>query len=313
MSTAYVQAVAAIRALEAKLLNTQGLEQLSATAKFSDAVNEVKNRIYGVATDRMQQLPEALSIIDQEKEYLLAFVAKLVFNPQLAEMISWYSRLPGIKAVIKNSLSSHEQAPEKIKTWPEFIKRSWTMAQKEYERSADLKIVDLTVDACYLQELYTIVSEIHSPWLDQLCVFTIDFYNLKTWLRFKINNLVPKSAPVLFLSHGEIDRDLFFHSWDMPVDDFIQKLKYKPYAQELTAAWQQIKQHGDWLAMDVFFANYMIRSLQPAKLIYDGPEPVLAYLIVRLAELNNISIILSSKFYNLPKELITSRLSRSYV
>ncbi|MBI5555097.1 MAG: V-type ATPase subunit [Elusimicrobia bacterium] len=313
MSTAYVQAVGTIRALEARLLNDQGLKQLASAANFISAVNEVKNKIYGVPTERMQHLPETLSTIDQEEEYLLIITAKLVFHPQLANIIFWYSHLTEIKSKIKNTLILQEQVPEQLKTWPEFIKQAWAQAQKEYAANVDLKIVDFVVDTCYLRELHGILAQIHSPWLDKLCLLAVDFYNIKTWLRFKMNEMPPKNDTALFLNGGGIDRKIFGRSWEMPVDDFIQALKFKPYMPELTTAWQQVKQHGNWLALDLFFTNYIIKILQSAKLLYDGPEPILAYLIIRIAELNNIRVILSGKFYNLSKELITKRLSRSYV
>lgn len=313
MSTAYVQAVATIRALESRLLNDQGLEQLASTANFISAVNEAKNKIYGVPAEQRQHLPEILGTIDQEEEYLFACTAKLVFNPQLAEVISWYGRLTETKTSIKNTLTLVEQAPEQLKTWPEFIKQAWQQAHKEYVSDVDLKIVDFIVDTCYLQELHRVLIQIHSPWLDKLCLLAVDFYNLKTWLRFKMNEMSPKNTTALFLSGGEIDPKVFTRSWGMPVDDFMQVLKYKPYMPELAVAWQQVKQHGDWLVLDLFFTNYIIKTLHSAKLVSDGPEPVLAYLIVRLAELNNIRVILSGKFYNLPKESILKRLSKSYV
>lgn len=313
MSTAYVQAVANIRALEAKLLNSQMLEQLANTANFSDALTEAKHRIYGVTAERVQNLQEALAIINQEEKYLFGYTAQLVFDPELAALMSWYSRLTGIKEIIKNTLNSREQAPAGIKTWPEGIKQAWSRAQKEYTDNTDLKIVDFIVDAYYLQALQRALLQLNSSWLNKVCLLVADFYNIKTWLRFKINAITLKDPAVLYLSGGEIDRSIFQRSGDMATDDFIQLLKYKPYAPELTAAWNQAKQGGDWQLLDLFFTNYLIRSLSTTKLIYDGPEPVLAYLLVRLAELNNIKIILSGKFYNIPKELITSRLSNPYV
>ncbi len=313
MSTAYVQAVATIRALEARLLNNQGLEQLAGTANFIAAVNEAKNKIYGVTVERMRHLQEALNVMDQEEAYLFNLTAKLVGNLQLAEMMSWNSRLADIKTIIKTTLVRREHDPEQLKTWPEFIKQAWVQAQKEYETSADLKIVDFIVDSRYLQELQGRLNQIHSPWIDKLSLLAVDFYNIKTWFRFKMNEIASKNATALFLSNGEIDRKLFDRCWDMPVDDFMSVLKYKPYLPELATVWQQVKQYGDWLSLDLFFTNYIIKTLQSAKLLYDGPEPVLAYLIVRLAELNNIRIILSGKFYNLSKESIMKRLSKAYV
>ncbi len=313
MSTAYIQAVANIRALEAKLLNSHTLEQLVNTANFQAAVSEVKPRIYGVAADRIQNIQDALNIIKEEENYLFAATAKLIFDPQLFSLMPWYGRLTGIKEMIKNSLNTREQAPAGITTWPECLKQSWQLAQKEYAVTADLKIVDFIVDTYYLQALHGAFLAIHSSWLNELCLLAVDFYNIKTWLRFKINKISPKHITAVFLSGGEIDRSLFLRTGDMTADDFIQALKFKPYTPELTASWHQAKQNGDWQLMDLFFTNYLIRFLRAAKLIYDGPEPVLAYLLVRLAELNNIKVILSGKFYNLPKELITLRLSKTYV
>ena len=313
MSTAYVQAVANIRALEAKLLNSQTLEQMVNTANFNDALTEAKQKIYGVTADRIQNLQEALEVMSQEEKYLFAYTAKLVFDPELADLMSWYSRLTGIKEIIKNTLNSREQAPAGIKTWPEYIKQAWVQIQKGYADNADLKIVDFIVDAYYLQALQGVLLQIQSPWLNELCQLAADFYNIKTWLRFKINAIALKNPTTVFLSGGEIDRSIFLKAGDMAVDDFIQLLKFKPYTPELTASWNQAKQSREWQLLDLFFTNYLIRSLRATKLIYDGPEPVLAYLLVRLAELNNIKIILSGKFYNIPKELITSRLSKTYV
>ncbi|MDD5132072.1 MAG: V-type ATPase subunit [bacterium] len=313
MSTAYVQAVANIRALEAKLLNSQMLEQLANTANFNDALTEAKHRIYGVSADRIQTLQEALDMISQEEKYLFGYTAQLVFDHELSALMSWHSRLTRIKGIIKNTLHTREQAPAEIKAWPECIKQAWAQAQKEYTDNTDLKIVDFIVDAHYVQALQGVLLQLNSSWLNKVCLLAADFYNIKTWLRFKINTIILKDATALFLSGGEIERSLFLRSGDMAVDDFIQLLKYKPYAPELTVAWNQAKQNGDWQLLDLFFTNYLIRSLRATKLIYDGPEPVLAYLLVRLAELNNIKIILSGKFYNIPKELITGRLSKTYV
>ncbi|MDD5756262.1 MAG: V-type ATPase subunit [bacterium] len=313
MSTAYVQAVASIRALEAKLLNSQALEQLANTANFNDALNEVKHRLYSREADRIQNLQEALELISQEEKNLFAYTAQLVYDPALAEIMSWYGRLIGIKKKIKNTLSAGEQIPVEIKTWPTYIKEAWVLAQKEYTNTTDLKIVDFIVDANYLQALQEVLLQRQSPWLNELCRLAADFYNIKTWLRFKINAVLPKNITALFLNGGEIDRALFLRSGDMTADDFIQLLKYKPYAPELTTSLQQAKQHGEWQLLDLFFANYLINFLRATKLIYDGPEPIVAYLLVRLLELNNIKVILSGKFYNLPKELITRRLSKTYV
>ncbi len=313
MSTVYVQAVATIRALEARLLNDQGLEQLVSAANFISAVNEAKSKIYGVTTERMRHLQEALTVIDQEEAYLFNFTAKLVGHPQLAEIMSWNGRLVEIKTIIKTTLEHKGQAPEQFKTWPEFIKQAWVQAQKEYEITADLKIVDFVVDGRYLQELQGRLTQIQSPWINKISLLAVDFYNIKTWFRFKLNEIAPKNTTALFLNSGEIDRDVLSRSLDLSEDDFMQVLKYKPYLPELATAWQQVKQSGDWLVLDSFFTNYIIKTMQSAKLLYDGPEPVLAYVLVRMAELNNIRMILSGKFYNLSKELITKRLSRSYV
>ncbi|MDD5260145.1 MAG: V-type ATPase subunit, partial [bacterium] len=241
------------------------------------------------------------------------YTAQLVYDPALAEIMSWYGRLIGIKKKIKNTLSAGEQIPVEIKTWPTYIKEAWVLAQKEYTNTTDLKIVDFIVDANYLQALQEVLLQRQSPWLNELCRLAADFYNIKTWLRFKINAVLPKNITALFLNGGEIDRALFLRSGDMTADDFIQLLKYKPYAPELTTSLQQAKQHGEWQLLDLFFANYLINFLRATKLIYDGPEPIVAYLLVRLLELNNIKVILSGKFYNLPKELITRRLSKTYV
>ncbi len=313
MSTAYVYAVANIRALEAKLLDSQALEQMANTANFNDALNEARHKLYGVPADRIQNLQEALDLISQEEKYLFANTAQLVYDPALAELLLWYSRLTGIKEKIKNNLSSREQTPAEFKIWPAYIKEAWILVQKEYTATADLKIVDFIIDAYYLQVLQEALLQRQSPWLNELCRLAIDFYNIKTWLRFKINTASPKHLAALFLSGGEIDRMLFLKSADLTAEDFIQLLKYKPYASELAIAWQQAKQNGEWQLLDLFFTNYLVKFLRATKLIYDGPEPVLAYLLVRLAELNNIKVILSGKFYNLPKELITRRLSDPYV
>jgi len=74
-------------------------------------VNEAKNKIYGVTAERMRHLQEALSVIDQEEAYLFNFTAKMVGNPQLAELMSCMGRLAEIKKLSKLLWTKRDRIP----------------------------------------------------------------------------------------------------------------------------------------------------------------------------------------------------------
>lgn len=315
MGTAYVHNVARIRALEARLLKKIDLEQLVNTATFPDSANGLKNKLNWATVEGVLSFPDMLAAFQKEEKMLFSFVAGSILDKELAVLISTYPSLTAFKNLFKHNLTRQDNKSEVPENLPDFLRQSWQQIIKLTAEVGwpDLKIVDLVVDAGYLKALKTAIEKLNSKLLFSFFQLLVDLFNIKTWLRFKLSEVNSIIFTHLFLEDGKISLDVFLQSRELSAQDFLNKLKYQPYYQELLKTWQEIKKDENWERLDVFFTDQQINSLRRTKLIYDGPEPIVAYLWVRLAEIQNLRIILYGKFYNLPKESIMEKLSVPYV
>lgn len=312
MSSAYVQPVARIRTLEAKLLRSQDWERLVNAASYEEALNEIKARLYGVPFDRRASFTEVMTLLGEEGRYLISFCADIMPDKNIKRLLLLFSEIANIRAKCKKALVAGETNPLFIKDeilWP----RAWQEIKKAYTVTKDIAVVELVIEDLFVREVYGVVVSLDSGWLLDMLKVLVDFGNLKMWLRLKESGFSPTTSQWYFLPYGEIDRDALRKSLGSDRDDFFQSLHFKRYYSGLLKVWQEMKKGGEFELLDNFFCREISRRVKETIRIYDGPEPILGYLLTRRLEISYLRALLSGKYYHLPKETLKQFVGFGYV
>ncbi len=84
------------------------------------------------------------------------------------------------------------------------------------------------------------------------------------------------------------------------------------YAVFLEDAINRLMQHKSFVALEKAINDFLIQVLKPAKYLSFGPEPVIAYYLAKVNEINLIRLVILAKLNNLPADLIKERLNNVY-
>lgn len=303
MSTVYVQHVARIRTLEAKLLRSQDWERIVNAATYEGALNEIKGRLYGVTLERNVLFDEAMALLAKEEQYLFSFCANIIPDNKMKRLLLLFPEITDRKKRCKEALLTGEASPLFVRD-DIFWQNAWREIRKAYAVVKDITVVDAIMEGLFVHEVHGVVVSSSSKWLLAMLKILVDFANLKMWLRLKDFSSTPAAFQWYFLPHGEIDRDVLRKSLGLDSDDFFQSLRFKRHYSGLLKVWQDMKKGGEFELLDDFFSREISRWVKETIRIYDGPEPILGYLLMRRMEISCLRALLSGKYYNLPKETL---------
>ncbi len=195
---------------------------------------------------------------------------------------------------------------EDYSRFPEYLQDGVEAAVLGYYENKDIRRIDYELDR--VEALWRVqqAGKTDQPFFVSLIRIRIDLNNIRTMLRLKMAEREEETS--LFLPGGFVGVDIFKQGLDAGYENLSQLFFATPYVELLEEAIPYLNSEGSFLRLEKACEDYVKRFLKTTHSIAAGPQPVVAYFLMKEAEIRTVRMVLTGKKNGLDAKLITDRL-----
>lgn len=328
----YVQAVVRTRVLEKKLLSKEKLEELIEATDINEVWRRLKTTRYASHLSEATDTRQYDDILSEELKEAYSVMRDISPDPAIINVLALKYDYHNLKVVCKELILQtdfpHIYLPMgsldllKIKmAWQEakwneiepIIKSAIEKVQENYKRTKDPQRIDIILERCYMNNLYTTVDSLQIPLLLKYIKAMIDFINIRTLIRVQKQKKDIAFLKGVLLENGNVEVERIVYSLHDSVTNMIHKFRNEKISSGLIPgleAYQSSKQLSDFeKEMD----RYLLDIMRESKYIHFGPEPLIFYILAKEMEIKNLRLIFTSKINDISLARIKKRVREVYV
>lgn len=171
----------------------------------------------------------------------------------------------------------------------------------------DVAVIDAAVDAAYFAALRDAAHAAGSPYLAVLARVRIDAANVKSLLRSAAAGLAADDVAQRLIDGGDVDPARLRSLAGAPMAEIAEALTRMPELKGLHAA-----ELMDPASLDPATEALVTAALRKGRSAAAGPEPVIAYVMGREAEVRTLRTLLLGGLTGIDDESLRARVSASY-
>jgi V/A-type H+-transporting ATPase subunit C len=144
-------------------------------------------------------------------------------------------------------------------------------------------------------------------------------HNIKTFLRLYVLKEPEEKLKSSLVAGGFIKEEIFLRCFSQGLSVLLQRLEFVhkrdqiiDYASFLRDAVKKIEKDNYFVALEKAINDFLIQVLKPAKYLAFGPEPLLAYYLAKVNEINLVRMIILAKLNDVDANLVKERLNYVY-
>lgn len=191
---------------------------------------------------------------------------------------------------------------------PAFLAQVVTELAGDEGRASSVEEIDAVIERAAFADLAKTALDSKSPSLVELSKLMIDVANARTAIRARRRERPATELAGMFFKGGSIKRDKIEKAYMAPFGEFVDTISAMP-------AFRGIEPEllADLVSLDVVLDNLISRFLRRARAVQSGPEPVIAYVMAREAEVTAVRTLLIGRLAGLDRDSLRSRLRELYV
>lgn len=172
----------------------------------------------------------------------------------------------------------------------------------------DTAAIDTAVDRAMFAELVELGRRSGSSFLKGLAALMVDIANGKTVLRARMAEMPVAQVETMLIDGGSLAVKRLLKAYTQPVTELIETLASSPSLKAVGIAGA-----ADLERLDVIADNIVVNYLRSARAVPIGPEPVIAYVLAREAEIVALRTVLLGTLSKIDPEKVRTRLRDLYV
>ena len=192
--------------------------------------------------------------------------------------------------------------------FPEYLQLAVEEAVLGYYENKDIRQIDYGIDR--VQSAYKLrrAGELGSIFLLSLFRTQIDLANIRTMLRLKTAESEEKGN---FLCGGFVDVDKFISGLGAGYEMLGQTFYATPYDDVVEGGVSYLRTDQSFLGLEQLCEGYLMGFLKSTQFVTAGPQPVIAYLLMKENEIRTVRMVLTAKKNSLDTKIILDRLGES--
>jgi V/A-type H+-transporting ATPase subunit C len=320
-----IYAVTRVHNQEQNMLDRGDLERLIAAGTVGEALRLLRDKGWG-AQDMAE---DADALIAFERARAWALVEELAQDLKPFDLFQIRADYHNLKAAIKFSGARHAAgdaarymlpggaiAPETFmkaaqehdfSALPPEMNETAHRAYEALVHAGGGQICDFILDAGALNALSVAGEASKSPLMRLFARVTVDGAVARIALRAARVGLGRDVLEIAIPAAGSLDRKAVIAAALNGPEAVLQALESTQYAG--AAAEGRVS----FAALERWFDDYLMEKLRPQRHVYDGVEPIAAYLIGREREIDAVRLILASKANHIAGDRTQERLRALYV
>lgn len=318
----YMYASAKVRALEIGLISRGTLADMINAADFATAAEMLSSTEYAIApgsTDAQieQMLQERRTAIRalfadlmQDSELVRTLQAREDFaNMRLAIRRLVTDRPMGLDYSNEGSVPAEEfediLRQENYERLPDYLQEAVEAAVLGYYENKDIRKIDYGIDSVEFQWRLSKAVESGNVFFISYARLLIDLYNIKTMLRLKAAEREEREH---FFDGGFVDTDKFVQGLQAPYESISAMFYATPFYELIEEGVRYLRSDQSFLRLEQQCEDYLMGFLKSTREIAAGPQPVIAYFLMKEAEIRTLRMVLTGKKNGLSSRLLLDRL-----
>ena len=307
----YAYAVARIRAIETKLVDSKGYNTIITSPM--DRFFAVFSEVAGVKVDGVSELRSVLKSLEDSFTGTLYMIKSLILEDEIIRLVSLKYDYELLKLILKESKGHETAIPTEISERSNYsypVLKSLLEGGKAletggiiYEAYASLieakdqsgNFIDNQCDRAYYAELFRILEGYGNSFLYEYFTRKIDAINITTTFRLKLQGAKRSSIRERALPFGSIDVSYLEQGIDLNLEGFSSKIIFSPLSRVLSGSGKTDDEEEQVALVERLLEEELIKFLKESLFVTFGIEPLLAYLWVRETEVRNLRTILLAK------------------
>jgi len=329
----YTFETAQIRAIEMKMLNKGALLDMANAQNFEQAADLLAATEYSLS-QTSKNLAGLENILQLRRKAVRVLFADLMIDKPYVELFRTRDDFANLRLALRRTLTEKplgtdyssdgnvsaeifEQVftEENYQLLPGYMSQAVEQAVLAYYPKKDIRQIDYAIDAFQAQYNLKKAHRLESIFLLGLFRIQIDLTNIRTMLRLKFT-LPPSGAGFteseqrnVFLQGGFIELERLKKALDIGYEAQGQLFYVLPYYQLIETGAGYLASDKSFLKIEQQCQEYLTGYLKSTIQITAGPQPIIAYLLMKENEIRNVRLILTAKKNSLDTKLILDRIS----
>ncbi|MBW8015568.1 MAG: V-type ATPase subunit [Planctomycetes bacterium] len=320
----YAFAAARVRVLESMMLTHATLVDMANAESFDSAVELLSGSEYAMSGG-VESLDDIEAMLLEKRREVRELFVKLIDNETIMTLLRAREDFANMRLAVRRvvtdrpigrdysndgSISAEEFEEifeqENYGMFPEYLQEAVEKAVLGYYDSKDIRQIDYGIDR--VQAAYKLyeAENIGSEFLSTLFRMQIDLFNIKTMLRLKLADRLDKN---LFFEGGYVGNDIAAHGLDLDLDAIIPLYAATPYHDVVDGGVRYLISDNSFLVFERLCEEHKADFLRSSFVVASGPQPVIAYFLLKEMEIRTVRMILSCKKNGLDAKVILDRIS----
>lgn len=319
----YAFATAKVRALETQMLNRATLLDMANASSFEQAIESLGSTEYalGAGAKDFEQVEQMLKA---KRSEIRALFKELVSDEALVQLLKEKDDFANLRLALRRKLTDKdigtdysnegsipaEQFQEVFEqedyhSLPMYMQEAIECAVLAYYQDKNVRQIDYALDRCQAEYKIGKALELNNVFLEGLFRIQVDLINIRTMLRLKFTESEERNV---FIPGGYIEEQRLKHGLDVGYEAIAALFFATPYYDVVDSGANYLASNKSFLRLEYNCQEYLNGYLHTTNQITAGPQPVIAYLLLKENEIRTLRLILTAKKNNLDTKLILDRL-----
>jgi V/A-type H+-transporting ATPase subunit C len=319
----YAFATAKVRVLETTMISRGTFADMANAGSFEEAVELLSGTEYTVGTKTAGVANIEKMLLERRSEARRLFM-DLMLDKELVELLRAREDFANMRLAIRRVVtgrpigleySDEGSVPaeefeeifeqENYSRFPEYLQEGVEEAVLGYYENKDIRMIDYGIDRVQAQYRIRRAKEIGCAFCLSYFRTQIDLTNIRTLVRLK---MAERDDRDLFLPGGFIEIGRLVHGLDLGNEALGALFYSTPYHEVVERGLSYLSQEKSFLGLERECQEHITGFLKTASVIAAGPQPVIAYFLMKENEIRTVRMVLTAKLNGLDSKIILDRL-----
>lgn len=320
----YTFETAQVRALEMQMLTRGTLVDMANAENFESACDLLAASEYAVAHTH-RAFAKIEDLLELRRTELRELFEALCLDKPIVELFRARADFGNLRLAIRRMLTERalgtdysnqgNMPPEQFEEvferenyelFPDYMAEAAERAVLAYYQNKDVRQIDYTIDGCQGRHNLQKARELGSIFLLSLFKVQIDLTNIRTMLRLKLTESEQRNV---FLAGGFLELDRLKKGLETGYEAIGSLFFATPYHRVVETGAGYLMSEKSFLKVEQQCEEYLRGFLKTTIQITAGPQPIIAFLLMKENEIRTVRLILTAKKNSLDTKLILDRIS----
>lgn len=323
----YAYQTAQVRTLEMQMLTKATLQDMANASGFQQAADLLSGTEYALPSAG-RNFAEVREVLEQRRTWVRSYFADIMLDEPIVELLKTRDDFANLRLAVRRAVtekplgtdysSNGNVPPELIEqifseeeqfgepAYPDYMSDAAERAVFAYYQNKDIRRIDYAIDQFQAEYNLKQAGRLKSVFLTGLFKIQIDLTNIRTMLRLKFTESEQRNV---FLKGGFIELERFMHGIELGYESLGQLFFVTPYHRIVDTGANYLASDKSFLKAEQQCEEYLTGFLKTTIRITAGPQPIIAYLLLKENEIRTVRLLLTARKNNLETKLILDRIT----